>query len=93
MVVDRPTKDYMVTLRNQDKVSKWIVTAVDKSTALNYALLIHDDNHKWEVSMATISYRGTNPVVNEAEYTVADPSYVDRLNRIREHSFDRLENC
>lgn len=90
---DRPLKDYLVTLRNTDKISKWAVSAVDKSTALNYALLLHDNEHDWEVSMVTLSYKGVNPVVDEAEYTVAESSVINRLNRIREHSFDRLENC
>ena len=83
----------MVTLRDGEKISKWIVTAVDKSTALNYALLLHDDMYRWEVSMVTLSYRGVNPSANETEYTIADQKRIDRLNRIREHGFENLENC
>jgi len=88
---DRPLKDYMVTLRDKDKISKWIVNAVDKSTALNYALLLHDDTNQWEVSMVTISYRGVNPAADEADYVIADPNRVDRLNRIREHGFEGFD--
>ena len=92
-MIDRPLKEYMVTLRAGDKISKWIVSAVDKSTALNCALLLHDDTHCWEVSMVTLSYRGVNPSADETEYTVADPKHIARLNRIREHGFENLENC
>lgn len=94
--MDRPLKDYMVTLSSGSpdwKTSKWIVQAEDKSTALNYAILLHDDKHHWPVAMLTMSYQGSNPEINESEYEVADPALIYRLDRIREHGLEKLENC
>ena len=94
-------KEYMVTLSTGApdwKTSKWIVKAVEKSEALNFAMLCHDDpdrpiKDRWSVAMITLSYRGANPSANEKEFTVADPEKVDRLLRIYMHGKERLENC
>jgi hypothetical protein len=95
------TKEYMVTLSTgapEWKSSKWIVGAAEKSEALNFAMLCHDDSDRpqedrWPVSMVTLSYRGTNPSADESEYTIADSTRVDRLLRIYLHGKERLENC
>ncbi len=95
------TKNYMVTLSTGAplwKTSKWIVQATEKSEALNFAMLCHDDpdrakKDRWPISMVTLSYQGTNPSAMEEEYTVANPAHVDRLLRIYLHGKERLENC
>ena len=80
------------------KTSKWIITAEEKHQALNFAMLMHDssdrpEEDRWPVSMVTLSYRGSNPDIDENDFTVADPAYVERLHRIYLHGKSRLENC
>lgn len=90
------TKEYLVTLSSGApswKTSKWIVAAEDKSSALNYALLLHDDKYGWTVAMVTLSYRGANPQADESLYEYANPERIEVLNRIREHSKEKLEDC
>lgn len=94
-------KKYMVTLSTgapQWLTSKWVVEAEEKSQALNYALLLHDNpdrpqNSRWPVAMVTISYYGANPEICEADFAVADPEQIARLLRIYQHGKERLENC
>jgi hypothetical protein len=94
-------KQYLVTFSSGApdwNTSKWIVTAEEKSEAINLAMLMHDDHSRpadkrWPVAMLTLSYRGANPSVDESQFTVVDPDYVDRLLRIYLHGKERLENC
>lgn len=94
-------KDYLVTLSTGAPLwltSKWRVTAEEKSQALNFALLMHDDpdrsqDDRWSVAMVTISYPGSNPEVDETEYTVPEPRRLASLLSIYRHSKDKLENC
>lgn len=94
-------KQYLVTFSSgapEWKTSKWIVTAEEKSEAINFAMLMHDEHSRpeqdrWPVAMLTLSYRGANPSVDESQFTVVDPTHVDRLLRIYLHGKERLENC
>ena len=94
-------KQYLVTFSSGAplwKTSKWIVTAEEKSEAINLAMLMHDEHlrpesDRWPVAMLTLSYQGANPSVDESQFTVVDPEYVDRLLRIHLHGKERLENC
>lgn len=90
------SKSYLVTLSTGApdwKTSKWNVDAESKSQALHYALLMHDDTVKWPVSMVTISYENANPELDLSLFTVGDPEYIYRLDRIYRHGKERLENC
>ena len=94
-------KQYLVTFSTGApnwKTSKWKIIAEEKSEALNLAMLMHDDSSRpaidrWPVPMVTISYPGSNPSIDESEFTIVDPIYVDRLLRIYLHSKEKLENC
>jgi hypothetical protein len=95
------SKQYLVTFSTCSPkwlTSKWIITAEEKSEALNLAMLMHDDSSRpgkdrWPIPMVTISYRGANPDVDESEFTIVDPEYAARLLRIYEHGKEKLENC
>ena len=94
-------KDYLVTLSTGSPdwlTSKWRITAEEKSQALNFAMLMHDDpardsKDRWPVAMVTISYPGSNPEIDESEYTIPEPKHLSALLSIYWHSKDKLENC
>ena len=93
-------KEYMVTLSTGApdwRTSKWIVSAEEKSQALHYAMLMHDDpkraaGDRWPIEMVTLSYRGANPSIDESEFVVANPEKLFRLFQIYKHGKERLEN-
>jgi hypothetical protein len=96
-----PTKEYMVTLSTGAPkwlTSKWIVEAEEKSQALHFAMLMHDDperdlKDRWSIEMVTLSYRGANPSIDESQFAVSDPEKLFRLFQIYKHGKERLENC
>ena len=86
----------MVTLSSADPhwlTSKWLVEADTKAEALHFSTLMHAEKYGWDAVMVTICDKGANPTADLNEFTVVDPAYADRLQKIYLNFKERLRNC